>query len=271
MNRSFHLLLSRLKFIAFFLLFHFFSWNSFAQKESNNWYFGGFAGIDFNSGAAVATTNSAMSALEGCAAISNHITGDLLFYTDGIKVWNANHAVMTNGTGLTGNPSSAQSAIILQDPADSNLYYIFTAGEYFNGGSGGYRYSIVDMTQSGGLGAVTATKNVLLYSPATEKLTAVKNAAGTGYWIATHEFITNTFVLYELTAAGLSAPVTSSIGTSQAYNLITLIPFSTSLTILIRSSFMHICLTYKNFSLKISIKAYLIFSNFHRKEKVNRQ
>ena len=39
-------------------------------KESNFWYFGDGAGIDFNSGTAVPLSNSAMYADEGCASIS---------------------------------------------------------------------------------------------------------------------------------------------------------------------------------------------------------
>jgi PKD repeat protein len=168
-----------------------------------------------------------MSQWEGCASISNHITGNILFYTDGTKVWNANHVLMTNGTGLTGNNSSAQSAVIVPHPSDSNLYYIFTAGEYFNNGIDGYRYSIVDMTLSGGLGAITATKNVLIYAPASEKLAAIKNASGTGYWITTHEFNTASFIAYELTSSGLSAPVVSAVGTAYSgYNPIGCMKFS---------------------------------------------
>jgi hypothetical protein len=41
----------------------------------------------------------AISYQEGCATISNS-SGQLLFYTDGITVYNRNHQVMPNGTGL---------------------------------------------------------------------------------------------------------------------------------------------------------------------------
>src|SRR5438552_12167024 len=58
------------------------SQKSFAQKEANIWYFGSYGGVDFNSGAPVVLTNSAMSAFEGCTSIANH-NGQLLFYTDG--------------------------------------------------------------------------------------------------------------------------------------------------------------------------------------------
>ncbi len=187
---------------------------AFAQKYANTWYFGNKAGIDFNSGTATALTNSGMNDFEGCSCISDPATGSILFYSDGLFIWNANHLVMQNGNGLMGNYSSAQSALIVPDPANSNQYYIFTAGEYYSNGSNGYHYSIVDMTLNGGLGDVTSSKNILLYSPASEKLAAVKNAAGDGFWIATHEWSGQNFVLYELTSAGLSAPVISATGQS---------------------------------------------------------
>ncbi|MBK9729779.1 MAG: T9SS type A sorting domain-containing protein [Chitinophagaceae bacterium] len=200
----------------------------FAQKEANTWYFGNYAGIDFNSGTAVSITNGLMSAFEGCATISDKNTGAILIYTNGSVVWNSNHQVMANGTGLTGNSSSAQAAVIVPDPGNSMQYYIFTAGEYYSGGSDGYRYSIVDLSQNGGLGAVTAVKNVLLYAPACEKLAVIKNTAGTGYWIATHEWNGNNFVCFELTASGISSGVVSAIGTAYSnYNPIGCMKFST--------------------------------------------
>ena len=66
---------------------------------------------------------------EGCATISSS-TGDLLFYTDGITIWNKNHIIMSNGTGLMGDPSSTQSATIVPLPGSSTLYYVFTLDAY---------------------------------------------------------------------------------------------------------------------------------------------
>jgi len=83
----------------FCLLFFLYTLASFAQREANIWYFGENAGLDFNSGTPVALTNGQLDTLEGCATISNN-NGQLLFYTDGITVWNRNHVVMPNGYAL---------------------------------------------------------------------------------------------------------------------------------------------------------------------------
>ena len=109
------------------ILFFFFLFTSFvySKGEANIWYFGQNAGLDFNSGVPVALTNGQLVTDEGCATISNS-SGQLLFYTDGVTVYNKNHTVMVNGTGLLGHSSSMQSATIVPKPGSSNLFYIFT-------------------------------------------------------------------------------------------------------------------------------------------------
>ena len=98
----------------------------FAQNEANIWYFGQYAGMDFNSGTPVALLDGAMNQSEGCATISDS-NGDLLFYTDGTTIWKQNHTVMPNGTGLMCDPSASQSGIIVPKPDTPDIYYVFTA------------------------------------------------------------------------------------------------------------------------------------------------
>lgn len=184
--------------------------NIFAQKEANIWYFGVHAGLDFNSGSPVAISGSQMGTLEGCATISNS-NGELLFYTDGILVYDKSHNIMLNGNGLLGDSSSTQSAIIVPKPNTSNIYYIFTVDAV--GNSNGFRYSEVDMNLNGGLGAITSNKNILLITPSCEKVTAVKKADSSGYWVITHGSGNNSFFAYSVSDTGINtAPVTSNIG-----------------------------------------------------------
>lgn len=182
----------------------------YAQGEANIWYFGNNAGINFNGGAPVALTNGGMATSEGCAAIST-AGGVLRFYTDGVTVWNNLHSPMPNGTGLAGNTSSTQSGIIVSKPGSQNIYYIFTVDAV--GGLAGLRYSEADMTLNGGLGDITAAKNIFLATPVTEKLTAVKKANNVDFWVIAHD-ASNTFLVYSVTSAGVNtAPVTSNAGT----------------------------------------------------------
>nr|WP_315151415.1 T9SS type B sorting domain-containing protein [uncultured Flavobacterium sp.] len=188
------------------------SLGSYAQGEANIWYFGNKAGLDFNSGNPVALTDGKLVTLEGCATISN-AAGQLLFYTDGITVWNKNHQIMPNGTGLSGHYSSTQSAVIVPKPNDPNIYYIFTVTELAY--PDGVRYSEVDLSLNGGLGDVTSNKNIQLLTPACEKISAVKNGSGDGYWVVFHAYGNNNFYSYSVTSLGINmTPVISSVGTA---------------------------------------------------------
>ncbi|MFC5271362.1 T9SS type A sorting domain-containing protein [Adhaeribacter terreus] len=186
--------------------------NVFGQKETANWFFGSGAGLDFNGSAPVATTNGSLHTLEGCSSISDS-TGKLLFYTDGVKVWNRMHQVMANGTDLWGNWSTTQSALIVKQPS-LDLYYIFTvdfqAGAF--GNYGGLAYSIVDMRLEDGLGAVT-TKNTPLLTPTAEKISAVHHRNGTDVWIMTQQWGSNAKYAWLLTGNGLNpTPAISRLG-----------------------------------------------------------
>src|SRR3954470_5770777 len=81
-----------------------------SQHEADNWYFGDRAAISFAGGTPVALTNSKMSIQEGVTSVSDP-NGQLLFYCDGMSVWNRQHQVMPNGMDLHGNESAAQAAL----------------------------------------------------------------------------------------------------------------------------------------------------------------
>jgi large repetitive protein len=143
-----------------------------AQKEAANWYFGWNAGLDFNSGSPVALTDGQLSQMEGCATISDS-GGNLLFYTNGIEIYNAQHEIMQDGTGLLGSQSSSQSAIIVPSPGSLTRYYVVAVDA--EGGANGLTYSVVDMSLDGGLGGVIIPeKNIQLEPLVGEKVTATK-------------------------------------------------------------------------------------------------
>ena len=195
-----------------------FSMGMHAQNEANVWYFGDEAGMDFNGGAPVALTNSAMYTNEGCASISD-ASGSLLFYTNGVSVWNSTHVEMPNGTGLLGEISATQGPIIIPKPGNSDIYYIFTATSY--GSPDGFKYSEVDMTLNTGLGDIT-TKNFSLQTPVAEKVTAVWNNDNTGIWVITHGYTNNNFYAYLVDSSGVdTVPVISSGGSVHSGGIFT--------------------------------------------------
>lgn len=194
----------------FYLFIILFSLNAIAQKEANIWYFGQNAGLDFNSGAPVAISDGQLDTYEGCATISD-TNGNLLFYTDGSIVYNRNHVVMQNGAGLNGHNSSTSSAIVVPKPNTTNIYYIFTVD--WQGESNGLQYSEIDMTLDAGLGGITTNKNIPIETPVSEKLSAVKHANGTDYWVMSHRLDSNEYIAYLVTGSGVNiTPVVSAIG-----------------------------------------------------------
>ncbi|MEX0272998.1 MAG: T9SS type B sorting domain-containing protein [Flavobacteriaceae bacterium] len=158
-----------------------------SQGPTSTWYFGRGAGIRFNpNGTVTALTDGRLNTIEGCATISD-ASGHLLFYTDGITVYNSNHQVMENGHGLYGDPSSTQSAIIVPHPGNVDQYFVFTVDTtiHEDDPDRGLNYSLVDMSLNDGLGAVVQ-KNVNLLVDCSEKITAVlKNCTDRSIWVLT--------------------------------------------------------------------------------------
>lgn len=140
---------------------------------------------------------------EGCASICD-AAGNLLFYSDGIKVWSRNHIQMPNGFGLTGDASTSQSCIIVKVPNSVNLYYIVVAPEASNGVN--VTYNIVDMSANSGFGDVILKNQSLpiLYQ-STEKLTFTYHCNRRDIWIVTKDRSNNVFRSWLLTPAGLTA------------------------------------------------------------------
>ncbi len=179
----------------------------FGQGENNTWYFGYGAGVDFNSGSPVAISGGQTAQREGVASVSD-ASGNLLFYSDGLSVWDRTHSFMPNGTGLMGDPSSTQSATIVPIPGNANQYYLFTCPAINS--SNGLRYSIVDMTLNAGNGDIAATKNVLLLNSTTEQCTTVPATNGC-VWFITRKF-NPVFYSYLIDITGIHPPVISNCG-----------------------------------------------------------
>ena len=181
------------------------------QKENSIWHFGLGASLDFNSGAPVPVNDSEMLSKEGCASVSDG-SGNLLFYTNGLEIWNKNNLVMENGTGLLGGSetSSTHQVLIVPQPFDPHLYIIFTTDE--RAGGNGLNYSIVDISKNSGLGAVIL-KNRKLYAPTTERMTLARHTNQTDYWLITHAWNNDEFRTFLIDRNGVnSTPIISKAG-----------------------------------------------------------
>ncbi|MBX7202099.1 MAG: gliding motility-associated C-terminal domain-containing protein [Bacteroidia bacterium] len=200
------------KILAYIILLFSIPMALHAQKEVNNWYFGNNAGISFSGGAPVALADGALVTMEGAASISD-ASGNLLFYTDGMTIYDKTHNNMPNGTGLYGGASTSQSAVIVRRPGNANQYYVFTAAPDLN--PEGICYTTVNMSLNGGKGDVTGTKNIQLLASATEKLTAVLHCNRRDVWVIAHDGNSNRFYSWLVTSTGVSAsPVISAVGSA---------------------------------------------------------
>ena len=180
---------------------------SSAQQENFNWYFGSGAGLDFTNPIPIPTT-SPMITGEGCASISDQ-NGNLLLFTDGRTVWDPLHNVMQNGNNLLGNSSSAHSAIIVPNPQNECLYYIFTT-DGLESNINGLNYYTVDMSENGGLGKVINGPMLLLADP-TEKLAATKHANGQSYWLVSTRETSGFVEVYSWSVTGAGVGGTPNV------------------------------------------------------------
>ncbi len=182
-------------------------------NRTNHWFFGDSCHVDFSGETPVAYNDGSLYTLEGCSAISD-LYGNLLFYTDGMRVYDAQNEQMPNGYGLHGEFSSLNSALIVPKPDDSKIYYIFTTPSY--GGAGlnysHMAYSVVDLSLREGLGDVTL-KNIELLPTSAEQLGAVHHKNETDYWVVGHELHNDKFYAFLVTENGVSQePVVSEVG-----------------------------------------------------------
>lgn len=116
-----------------------------AQGENDNWYFGYHCRVNFSGTTPVVPPTNQMDAFEACGTVSDS-SGNLLFYTNGQQLFNRDHQVMQNGSGLKGKPSSQQLAIV-KHPGNPNQYFVFTTGfNHPDSINNHIVYSIVDMS-----------------------------------------------------------------------------------------------------------------------------
>ena len=161
----------------------------FPQSQTNNWYFGNNAGLNFGNGEVSILENGAMQTAAGCATISDK-DGNLLLYTDGQTVWNKNHQIMENGEDLVGERAGIQSAIIIPKPNDSSTYFIFYTRENVETSPiyylSGVFYSEIKFDIQHPLGYVKTNKNIRIAEVlATSKLASIYHPETNTYRVIT--------------------------------------------------------------------------------------
>ncbi|MDJ1498951.1 T9SS type A sorting domain-containing protein [Cytophagaceae bacterium DM2B3-1] len=218
----------RFQFIISLLFFYLALCHVWAQKESTIWYFGNHAGLDFSNGAPRVITNNAMNTTGGSAVMCDAQSGALLFYTNGYRIWNREHQPMKNADTtypLDCPNGKSQAAMITPVPGSPERYYVFSLHpppgtiideSYCSSGAGSQqanvlKYCVIDMAGDQGKGEVILP-NKVLDAGLTEKMTAVRHANGSDYWLVTHQWQSNQFRSYLVSTQGVSEAVVTAIG-----------------------------------------------------------
>lgn len=187
----------------------------YAQKQDNTWCYGNGRLINFNSVPAPTLSASSIFATENCATVSDNTTGNLLFYTNGVKVWDRTHKIMPNGTNI-GNDTAgttAQGCVIASNIADTNKYYVFTLEP--NSGNPNVRgrlaYTVIDMSLNGGLGDVDySQKNIPIKDSLSESLTLIQGNCC--MWLLAHSILKDSFFAFKITPTGITTKPVVSVG-----------------------------------------------------------
>lgn len=191
--------------------------NYVLPHQADNWIFGQKASINFTQNPPfVNPTAKDFGMPSGISSISDK-NGNLLFFTNGMKVWNPGYYLMENGDGLNGSAEASQSSIIVPHPGNSKKYFIFTIDMYLppplNIGNG-VNYSVIDFTDNS-WGKVTS-KNNLLFKENSNKVCAIKHENGTDYWVIFHGYGDtkgDSFYSYLVDTSGVvMTPVVSKTG-----------------------------------------------------------
>jgi hypothetical protein len=150
--------------------------------------------------------------------------GNLLFYTNGFDIANAQHGIMLNGAalatpGTTGHGPNGipipQSVIILPWPENPGKFFVFygriSTFNYIIDDQNRFiacntplHYSVVDMNLEGGAGAVIE-KDAILSNDTTSmgKLTAARHANGRDWWLVVPKLHSQKILRFLITPEGV--------------------------------------------------------------------
>lgn len=207
-------------------------------NSESNWRFSGEPlALDFSTGVPiqVIVPSSAYYHYEGVANQSNP-SGQLLFHSNGEKIWDVNNTIISNT--LTGMSSAHQGTLILQNPSNTNQYYVFTRNghPYEQPIRTGLRYSLVNISGSSVLPMTPSETNIVVNTPSGlgytltndngieggEGLSAIKSCDG--YWIITTGLKGSAYYLmvYKLNYLGLSFVNEIALNTSITTNVLSI-------------------------------------------------
>lgn len=154
-------------------------------------------------------------------------TGNIIFFTNGLKVGNSLVQVMQNGDSILDTKldsafqngiSDDQTNLIL--PRTSNSYYLFYFSQtdsLFKSNTTGspdrLYFATIDMGFNGGLGKLISKKNKVIDKVIGRgRLSACRHANGKDWWLVHQGYHTNEYYTYLVTADSIYPPHIQTIG-----------------------------------------------------------
>ncbi|MBK6640353.1 MAG: hypothetical protein IPG39_03540 [Bacteroidetes bacterium] len=186
-----------------------------AQKQGNIWMGGGNGGINFNSDTTVSFFRPDNSIFGRTSASICDTNGNLLFYTNGFRIFNSSYSVIQNGDSLNigdyisfnyGYMVTPDGAVIIPVPGETTKYYLFYMDLNFINTEMGLAffpthlfYSLIDNSLDGGSGGIVAgMKDISIINDTLAQfgMQAMKHGNGRDWWLICHEYGTNAYYTF---------------------------------------------------------------------------
>ena len=210
----------------------------FCQKLDFVWLFGSHSNngnqntaefnLDFNFNQPLFVLEFKQANFNGYTTSFCDSTGNLLLYSDGLKIWNSLHQRIENGFGLNpGIPAdfalsnnisypSAASGQVIKMPGQPDIYIMVHISEFIDDAINSIYYdrlyyTLIDMSANGGEGKVLE-KNVILRESNLTYFGLCKHGNGRDWWLVVSDLGVNNYLVYLISSEGISGPNEYIIG-----------------------------------------------------------
>lgn len=145
-----------------------------SQLENTNWHFGNGLSLQITNSGPVLGTSSISATGTICPSSISDVAGNIMLYTDGAHVYNANGDIVDNGVFL----QPANENVFVPNPDDETQYYLFRSNNF------GVDYSLIDVDQGVNGEIIEDQKAINIYGTYSQ-LVCATIADGSGFWLIT--------------------------------------------------------------------------------------
>lgn len=192
---------------------------SFSQQETFNWKIGRFNTLKFTSNPPVFLTQNLFTYEEASATISDD-NGNLLYYTNGLDVYDGTQNIINNGNNISGINqfsnypevfSSTQGCVFQKVPRNNSLILLFTLNDFYSIDKK-LKYNIINLNQNT---VVVKSRTLSDQKALSEKMIIANHCNNVDKWLITSEHSLNSsnkiiFHVYLITENGVQNTAVSS-------------------------------------------------------------